>query len=125
MKRETTPESGFTMLEVLVAMTILAIGLLGIAALQITAIQGSSYSMKLSQTNSIVTNELENLRLKSSASFGDIKTEKKQEGPYQIETTVKEGPTPKTKDILLTITWTDDTGKRHRSVQYRTFISEH
>jgi len=123
MKRENTPESGFTMLEVLVAMTILAIGLLGVAALQITAIQGSAYSMRLSQSNTIVSNELENLRLKP---FGDIKTETKPpKGPYQIETTVKEGPTAKIKEILLTITWTDNTGKKQQSAHYRTFISEH
>ncbi|MGC9423789.1 type IV pilus modification PilV family protein [Vibrio sp.] len=44
MKKEETVnlESGFTLIEVLIALTIFAIGLLAIAGMQITAIQGNS-----------------------------------------------------------------------------------
>lgn len=123
--KENTSESGFSLLEVVIAMSILAIGLLGVAALQITAIQGSAYGMNLSRTNAIVSNKFEELRLKSYTSYSDIKTEKMQEGPYTIETTVTDGvPVSSTKGVLITISWKDNASKKTYSIKYQTFLSD-
>lgn len=52
MKDILKNEKGFTLLEVLIALTVLAVGILTIAIMQTTAIQGNSNASKLSMANS-------------------------------------------------------------------------
>ena len=53
---------GFTLVEVLIAMTILSIGILGVAALTGTALKTSSYNQALTQAVSLAQDRLEALR---------------------------------------------------------------
>jgi len=48
MKRAICGESGFTLIEVLIALTVFAVGLIALAGMQITAIQGNSSSQSIS-----------------------------------------------------------------------------
>ena len=48
-RRNLTTETGFTLIEVLVAMTILSVGLLAIATMQISAIQTTGKAKSISQ----------------------------------------------------------------------------
>jgi type IV pilus assembly protein PilV len=48
MKREKSGQAGFSLIELLVAIVILAVGLLGLAELQVTAIRANSHSQHLS-----------------------------------------------------------------------------
>ena len=50
---------GFTLLEVLIALIILSVGLLGLAGMQITFLRGNSFSIKMSEATSIVRNKIE------------------------------------------------------------------
>lgn len=52
-------EEGFTMLEVLIGLIILSVGLLGLAAMQITFLRGNSFSIKMTEATSIVRNKIE------------------------------------------------------------------
>lgn len=52
---------GFTLLEVLVAMVILAIGLLGLAALQVIAIKGHAFGHQMSYATSLAQQTFEEL----------------------------------------------------------------
>jgi len=54
-----TTEAGFSLIEVLVALTILAIGLLGLALLQTTAIKGNAIASKSSFATQIAQDKLE------------------------------------------------------------------
>ena len=54
-------ESGFTLLEVLVAITIFAVGLLALAALQTSAIKMNSTSGKLTNISSLAMDQIEKL----------------------------------------------------------------
>ncbi len=52
---------GFTLVEVLIAMTILSIGILGIAGLAGTAIKSSGYSQAITQANNLAQEKIESL----------------------------------------------------------------
>ena len=57
----TKKQRGFTLIEVLIAMVILSIALLGIAQLQITAILGNRFSYDTSVATSLASDALEQL----------------------------------------------------------------
>jgi len=61
-------QSGFSLIEMLVAMIILAVGLLGMAELQITAIKGNSKSGSLLSANSVAQTALEEVMAVSTLS---------------------------------------------------------
>ena len=52
-------EKGFTLLEVLIGLIILSVGLLGLAAMQITFLRGNSFSIKMTEATSIARNKIE------------------------------------------------------------------
>jgi len=53
---------GFSLLEILIALIILAIGLLAIAAMQITSIRGNFFSDNMTQASVLAQDRLEGLR---------------------------------------------------------------
>ena len=58
-------ETGFTLLEVLIAIAIVAIGLLAVAGMQLTAIQGNRAGGNLSVATHLAEQELERLKASS------------------------------------------------------------
>ena len=54
-------ENGFSLLEVLIALVILAIGLLAVAQMQITAIKGNAFGSGMTSASSLAANTLERL----------------------------------------------------------------
>ena len=61
MLMKSTAQKGFTLLEVLIAMTILSVGILGIAGLAGTAVKTSGHSQAMSQANNLAQKRLEAL----------------------------------------------------------------
>jgi type IV pilus modification protein PilV len=59
-KRPNT--KGFTLIEVLVGLIILAVGLLGVAGMQITSVKGNSFSNNLTQASYVAQDRLEYLK---------------------------------------------------------------
>ncbi len=64
------PVSGFTLIEVLVTMLILAVGLLGIAALQIKGLQFNHDAYLRSQISTLAYDIVDRMRLSENASDG-------------------------------------------------------
>lgn len=62
-------QSGFTLTEVLVALTIFAVGLLAIASMQFTAIRANSLANIVTSRASLAQHVLEEILSKDSASF--------------------------------------------------------
>jgi|GEM_PF-3681066 len=62
MRTRTTDISGFSLIEVMIAMTILAVGILVIAQMQVAAINGLAYSRRMSSATQLAQHQLEYLR---------------------------------------------------------------
>jgi prepilin-type N-terminal cleavage/methylation domain-containing protein len=54
-------ESGFTLLEVILAISILTVGLLAVASMQITAIQGNDFSKSVTESSDQLQDAIEEL----------------------------------------------------------------
>ena len=63
-------KNGFTLIEVLVGLVILAIGLLAIAGMQITSVRGNFFSSNLTQASILAQDRLETLRNLPSLTVG-------------------------------------------------------
>ena len=61
MKRISTYEQGFTLIEILIAITVFAIGILAVGKMQITAIQGNSRANCLTTAATIAQSKIEEL----------------------------------------------------------------
>ncbi len=55
-------EGGFTLLELMIATVILAIGLLGVAGMQIVAINGNYFGKELTIANTLIAREIEGMK---------------------------------------------------------------
>ena len=53
---------GFTLLEVMIGLIILSIGILGLAAMQITFLRGNSFSIMMTEATSIARNKIEDFK---------------------------------------------------------------
>lgn len=118
-------ESGFTILEVLIATVILAIGLLGIAALQMTAISGNAFGYKLNEATERIETKIEQYR---NMPFEDIASENNlptDEEGYTVSSVVTDGVpiADDTKTVVVTVSWTDDTTTKDHQISFRTIIS--
>lgn len=62
MKRKPASEDGFTIIEILVAVVVLSVGLLGMAAMTIMVIRGNSMAVRQTSATNIAQAEMERLK---------------------------------------------------------------
>jgi len=116
---------GFSLIEMLIAVTILAVGLLAVAGLQVTAIQGNSQGSSISQATTLAEDRIEAIRNMdyaaiSFASNPDIETN--VDGTRYTRETLVEVDTPMVdlKKITVTVRW--ETNRPHQIV-LRTIVA--
>jgi type IV pilus assembly protein PilV len=102
-------ENGFTLLEVLVALTIFAVGLLAVAVLQTSAIKMNSTSNKLTNISTLAMDQIEKLSAlpytNSALNQGAYQFPSPLDNNYTISYTVtNNNPLPGTKNIRVTVT---------------------
>jgi type IV pilus assembly protein PilV len=109
---------GFSLIEVLVALVLLGVGLLGIARLQVISVRGNFFSSSLMQATYIAQDRLEFLRNLPFDSNQLIATRYNEAIPaiagiaYSGEYTITDTVANELKTIAYTVTWNDGTNHR-------------
>ncbi|MBE0595778.1 MAG: prepilin-type N-terminal cleavage/methylation domain-containing protein [Desulfuromonadales bacterium] len=121
-KQITSSQAGFTLVEILIAMTIFAFGMLAVATLQITALTGNSAARGVTEANALAQNKLEELQ---SIPFDDVNG---SAGPetishygkaYALSWTVDDDlPVAGLKTIAVTVQWQEKGGAKTTSLRY-------
>lgn len=104
-------ENGFTLIETMIAMAILAIGILAVASMQITAFQGNRAARRQTEAVALAAQQLEEL---AALPYDDARLAGGSHsasgvgpaGLYDVEwRIVADSPLPETKTVALTVQW--------------------
>ena len=117
---------GFTLIEVLIVMSIFSIGILAVAAMQMTSTKGNASARRMTEATALAENQIENLM---QLPYGDEDLNPAtnphpgpQGSPYTINWNVTEidldaDGTNDSKTIDVTVNWRY-AGDRNVSIQY-------
>ena len=106
-----TRESGFSLIEVLIALVLFAVGALSVGAMQIGSIKGNSFSQEVTQATVLSQEKLEELR-KTDFDDSDLSAGHHDEGTlngsgfsrsYDVVST-----SATLKAVTVTVRWTED-----------------
>jgi type IV pilus assembly protein PilV len=117
-------KKGFTLLEVLITMVIFAIGLLGLASMQVMAIKGNSFGQQMTAASTLAQNQLEEMRRNLGAfTSGENDTVTDQNGVTYTRTWTMTANTPQTSmtTVVLTVQWIDSIDTQ-RTINIRTIM---
>jgi type IV pilus modification protein PilV len=106
---------GFTILEVLIALAILGIGILGVAAMQIGAVNGNANARKSTELANLATAQVEALMHEP---YDTIAGGNRNQGPYNIQWAVSgpDVPIDNTRTVTVTASWNN--GQRPLTLVY-------
>lgn len=106
-------QRGFTLIEVLVALTIFTIGILAVATMQTSSIRYNGTARLSSEAVFQAERKVEEILAGSYAAAG-VGTNSKVEGPHTVSWTIADQTTHKT--IAVTVTWKDSSGNKSFSL---------
>ena len=120
-KKIIRSQCGFTLIEIMIAITVFAIGVLGISKMQIASIFGNKSAIEFTEAATWNSSKIENMLL---LAYNDVElnsgaTGQIIQGIYTINWTVTQGdPVPNVKRINVVAGWKD------KGIQ-RTFTSDY
>lgn len=106
-------QRGFTLVEVLIALTIFTIGILAVATMQTSSIRYNSSARLSSEAVFQAERKVEEILAGSYAAAG-VGTKSKVQGAHTVSWTIADQGTHKT--IALTVSWKDSTGNKSFSL---------
>lgn len=126
--RKARNEKGFTLLEILVAITVLSIGLLGMAGLTTSIIHGNTLSKKVTMATTLGQDKMEDFRRLgySGTPSTDTTTEENYNSipgyPFYKRVTFidVDNPSLGMKTVTVTVFWNSDA----RSVALQTILAQ-
>ena len=111
MSRSNHNDNGFTLIEVLIAIVILSVGLLGMASLTVGIINGNKFSNGLTTATTLAQDKMEDIRRQD---YSDVDDEAKAACPsphaaYNRRVVVADGsPAANMKTVTVTVWWDSD-----------------
>jgi len=117
VKRLGNDPAGFTLIEAMIALAILAFGLLTIAAMQLSGIRGNAFAADLSEATAVTQQEVETLfaiPYTALANGNDVVTGAR--GMSYARTWTVANPTTDYATITVTTTWSDSGWRTPRTV---------
>jgi type IV pilus assembly protein PilV len=116
-------KKGFTLLEVMITMVIFAIGLLGLAGMQVMAIKGNSFGQEMTAASTLAQNQLEEMRQNAGALANGNDTVIDKNGVTYTRTWTVTPNTPQTNmnTVRIDVVWTGP-AEALRTVTIRTII---
>lgn len=107
--KDTRNQGGFTLIELVVALTVFSIGLLGASMMQTASIRGNKSSASVSQSSNWAAGKMEEIM---SWDYADARlltaggSDQSPDGQYTITWTVTDNtPVTDTKTVVITVTY--------------------
>jgi prepilin-type N-terminal cleavage/methylation domain-containing protein len=131
MTLKLTRSKGFSLIEVMIALVILAVALLALAGLMITTTKNTSFGGHMTEAATFAQDKLEQLRASPWTGIingADTVTTAIPGAPgtgisYFRSWTVDANPTGDQRWVTITMNWTDPTKKTNHSISLRSVIS--
>jgi type IV pilus assembly protein PilV len=129
MKTRRNNNKGMSLIEVMAAMLILAVGVLGLAPLMVITMDANSFANELTQANTLAQDKIESIRNTSTFSpLPYVLTENNVNNRYTVITRVDGAESDATVPtgvyrIFVNVSWVDH-NDLPRTIDYRTYTNK-
>jgi prepilin-type N-terminal cleavage/methylation domain-containing protein len=121
MRAKIKTEKGFTIIEVMIAVSVLAIGLLGVSSMQVSSMWGNAFARQQTEGATIALDRMEKLMSLSydnteldAGSHSDLSPPNGYSVVWEVE---NNSPLDNTKRVIVTVTWINHGVQKNVSVE--------